>query len=308
MSQSPKDILNSIRAKAKLNTDADFSKQVAIKLNKEGKLKLQLLAPDSEHLFVSRTQHFIPKIPYSDDANQKGIVCDCLGEGCPVCSAVTSFIHSGIELSTVNDVYKNKYEYRTLKSVFTQPEHFLVAARVLRDQTDGDVSFLPKDEEVGSIQLIQFSKSALNSLMQSYEDFLEDMSDTLNVDDENNLAPLFGTVSDAENGIIKSLTVNLRVNVTPYAYTFSFGSGIEVDTKTVSSSEKIELLKEGLQKPAEDYIERAVKRVKDITAAFTGKSIESTSNTANSNELPFTIGVENTTSSKDDDFELDIDL
>ena len=54
---SPTELLNRVRASAKLDTK-EFEKQVAIKLNKPGKIKLQLLALDSEHLFKARTQHY----------------------------------------------------------------------------------------------------------------------------------------------------------------------------------------------------------------------------------------------------------
>lgn len=301
---SPTEMLNQVRSKAKLE-DSEFSKQIAIKLNKEGKIKFQLLALDSDNLFIPRTQHFIPKIPGSEsDSKQKIIVCDCLGENCPICSAALAFRNSGVELDTVNETYSNKYPYQNLRSVFTQPEHFLLGARILLDSPD-EGSYLPKDAQIGSTQLIQFSRTALNSLMQAYEDYLEDSE----IGDDSNFPSLFAIFDDKDK--VNSFIINCRIQTSPYSYTFSFGKSNEISIKDVDV-EKLKLLS-GLSKPADEYVESAVKRVKDITNFFTSSSFLD----EDEDDIPFDIN-ENDSSTKsksievntvdddDDDFDLEL--
>lgn len=140
---SPMDMLNAVRDKAKLS-DSDFSKSIAIKL-KPGKIKFQLIAADCEHLFRPRTQHMIPTIPDEVDPNEKWLVADCKGEGCPVCIAANAFKKSGVTtVEEVNRIYNVKFPYKNLHALFTQPEHYLLCARVLVDQAD-DGSYLPKN-------------------------------------------------------------------------------------------------------------------------------------------------------------------
>ena len=104
---SPMELLNQVRAKAKLDTK-EFEKSIAIKMNKPGKIKLQLLALDSEHLFKSRTQHFIQKLPDTDDPNEKIMVVDCQGENCPICDAAQAFKNSGVTLEQINTAYPSR--------------------------------------------------------------------------------------------------------------------------------------------------------------------------------------------------------
>nr|CAI9751393.1 hypothetical protein DGKKSRWO_DGKKSRWO_CDS_0102 [uncultured phage]CAI9752279.1 hypothetical protein CVNMHQAP_CVNMHQAP_CDS_0102 [uncultured phage] len=271
---SPTELLDRIRAKAKLD-EKGFDKQVAIKLNKPGKIKLQLLALDSDHLFKARTQHFIPTLPDNEDPNEKIMVVDCQGEHCPICDAATAFKNSGITVDAVNEAYHPKYPYPKLRNVFTQPEHFLLAVRVLADQAD-DGTYLPKNEAIGSTQLLQLSKSALSSLMSSYEDFLSDYDG-----DAEELPPLFGVFEGTDK--VKSFTVNLRVQVQgAWSYIFSFGKAIETSTSDVNM-DKLKFLSDTVA-PTEDYVEKAVKRIHDIQNYFVGAPVVSAppANTINS--------------------------
>ena len=84
----PLELLNKIKDTAKLEKT---EKTDVIKFNKAGKIKFQLLALDSDYLFKSRTQHFIPTIPNEEDKNEKMLVSDCIGYGCPICEASTDF-------------------------------------------------------------------------------------------------------------------------------------------------------------------------------------------------------------------------
>lgn len=266
--QSPMEMLNKIRSKANLDEN-NFSNQVAIKLNKEGKIRFQLLALSSDNLFMPRTQHFIPKVPNVDDSKQKIIVCNCLGENCPICNASMSFRNSGVTLDEVNDVYTPKYPYRSLRSVFTQPEHFILGAKILLDSPD-EGSYLPKDAEIGSTQLIQFSRSALNSLLQAYEDYTDD----LNIEDENEMPSLFSIFEDG-NKTAKSFIISCRIQTSPYSYAFTFGKVNEISIEEVDT-EKLKALSE-LDRPNEEYLQSAVTRIKDITNYFVTPSYSNSS-------------------------------
>lgn len=255
---SPMDMLNNIRKKAKLDDINDFSKSIAIRL-KAGKIKLQLVALDSDHLFRSRTQHMIPTIPNEDDKNEKWLIADCKGDSCPICTAATAFKNSGITLEEVNGAYNPKYPYKSLRAVFTQPEHYLLCARVLADNAD-DGSYLPKDAELGSTHLIQFSRMALNNLMSAYEDFMDDFDG----DEDEEVPPLFA-VFDGKN-TAKSLTITCRVTMQPYSCNFAFNKIAEITLNDVDS-DKLKLLAEVKEVPEEHY-EKCVKRIKAIQNYF----------------------------------------
>lgn len=258
---TPFEMLNKVRTSAKLDTK-DFEKSIAIKLNKAGKIKLQLIAPSEDFLFRARTQHFIPTLPDNEDPNEKTMAIDCQGENCPICDAALSFKNSGVTVEAINEAYKPKFPYQKLRNVLTQPEHFLIGARILTDNAE-EGTYLPKDAELGSTQLIQFSKSALNSLMSAYEDYLTDYDG-----DVEDLPPLFGIVEGSTDKI-KSFTVNLRVQTQPWSYNFTFGNkAAEVDVKDVDM-EKLKFIKEATV-PTEDYMEKAVKRIKELQNWFTG--------------------------------------
>lgn len=255
---TPMEILNKVKEKAKLNNE-DFSKSVAIRL-KPGKIKFQLIAKDDEHLFRPRTQHMIPTIPNEDDKNEKWLIADCKGELCPICTAATAFKNSGIELDTVNEAYNPKYPYRSLRSIFTQSEHYLLFAKILADQAD-DGNYLPKDSEIGSTHLIQFPKTALNGLMSAYEDLLEDAEE--NIDEMPSLFAIFNGEDKA-----KSLTITARVTNQPYSCNFSFGKVAEVNINDVDT-EKMDLLENPKVVPEEHY-DKCVKRIKNIQNYFVG--------------------------------------
>lgn len=302
MGMSPRDLLNKVRASANLDSK-DYEKQIAIKLNKAGKIKFQLLALDSEYLFKSRIQHFIPKLPDSDDSNEKILVVDCQGENCPICDAAIAFKNSGVTLDAVNETYKSKYPYQNLRSVFTQPEHFIVGARVLADNAD-DGTYLPKDAALGSTQLLQLSKTALTNLMSAYEDFIDDYDG-----DAEELPPLFGVFEDGVK-TVKSFTVNLRITTQPmWSYTFSLGKAVEAKLEEVDV-EKLKLLQETV-KPTDDYMEKAIKRIRDIQNYFVGGSSSKQFDTTvdDDYDLPFSdkdnLAPSNNISEDDDDFDLD---
>lgn len=261
MAMSPRDLLDRVRSKAKLGENT-YEKSIAIKMNKPGKIKLQLIALDSENLFKARTQHFIQTLPDNEDPNEKIMVVDCQGDGCPICDAMNAFKNSGITVEQINEAYKPKYPYPKLRSFMIQPEHFILGVRVLADNAE-DGTYLPKDEALGSTQLLQLSKSALNSLMAAYDDFISDSDE-----DEDSLPPLFGVFEDGAK-VVKSLTVNLRVQVQgAWSYIFSFGKAVEAKIEDVDI-EKLKFLEE-TTKPSEDYLEKAIKRIHQIQNYFTG--------------------------------------
>lgn len=256
MKQNPLDILNKIKNVANLKNE--YAKTIGIKLNKPGKIRFQLIAPDVEHLFKTRTQHFIQPLP-NNDSNENILVVDCQGENCPICEAANSFRKSGITVEQINDAYNPRYPYPKLRNFLTQPEHFLVAARVLLDNAD-EGNYLPKDAEIGSTQILQLSRTAFNNLMTSYEDFLSDYDD-----DIEELPPLFGIVDDCkEEGSLTSLSITLRISVQgAWSYTFSFGKGVSVKIEDVDS-EKLNVISSDNFKVTEDYMEKAVKRIESI--------------------------------------------
>lgn len=256
MKQNPLDILNKIKNVANLKNE--YAKTIGIKLNKPGKIRFQLVAPDVEHLFKTRTQHFIQPLP-NNESNENILVVDCQGENCPICEAANSFRKSGITVEQINDAYNPRYPYSKLRNFLTQPEHFLVAARVLLDNAD-EGNFLPKDAEIGSTQILQLSRTAFNNLMTSYEDFLSDYDD-----DIEELPPLFGIVDDCkEEGVLTSLSITLRISVQgAWSYTFSFGKGVSVKIEDVDS-EKLNVISSDIFKVSEDYMKKAIKRIESI--------------------------------------------
>lgn len=263
MAMSPRDLLDRVRSKAKLGEN-NYEKSIAVKLNKPGKIKLQLIALDSENLFKSRTQHFIQTLPDNEDPNEKVMVVDCQGDGCPVCDAMNAFKNSGVTVEQINEAYKPKYPYPKLRNFMIQPEHFILGVRVLADNAE-DGTYLPKDEALGSTQLLQLSKSALNSLMAAYDDFISDSDE-----DEESLPPLFGVFEDGAK-TVKSLTVNLRVQVQgAWSYLFTFGKAVESKLEEIDT-EKLKFL-EDTTKPSDDYVEKVIKRIHQIQNYFTGAS------------------------------------
>lgn len=299
--KNPMDILNGIREKAKLNND-DFSKSVAIRL-KPGKIKFQLIAKDDEHLFRPRTQHMIPTVPDEDDKNEKWLICDCKGEGCPVCAAATAFKNAGVELDDVNAAYNPKYPYKSLRSLFTQNEHYLLLAKVLADQAD-DGNYLPKDAEIGSYHLLQFPRTALNNLMSAYEDALDDA-------DGEEVPPLFAIFNGDKTA--ESVTITARITNQPYSCTFSFNKPAEVNIKDVDA-ERMDLLENTPEVPEEHY-EKCVKRIKQIQNYFVKPANKRVIEDEDTGELPFnmTDGVKTPKKltppvvDKADDDDLDID-
>ena len=305
MGMSPMEMLDKIRNKAKLD-NKEFQNSIAIKMNKPGKLKFQLLALNSENLFKSRTQHFIQTLPDNDDPNEKVMVVDCQGENCPVCAAALSFKNSGVTVDDINDAYNPKYPYPKLRNFLTQPEHFILGIRVLADNAD-EGSYLPKDAEIGSTQLLQLSKTALSNLMAAYEDFIMDD------DDPDSLPPLFGVFENTDT--VKSLTINLRVQVQGnWSYIFSFGKGVEVNKADVDV-EKLKFL-EDTTEPSEDYLEKVLDRIRKIQNYFVGTSTVNNTkkNKTDDDSAPFNLDdipdgssstVTNTDSIDLDDFDLD---
>lgn len=259
---SPLDLLNKVRNSANLGTNTT-EKSIAVKLNKAGKLKFQLLAPNEEFLFRARTQHAISTLPDNEDANVKMIVVDCQGKDCPVCLAAQQFKNSGVTTDMLNEAYKPKFPYTKVRNFLTGSEHFLVGVKILADNAD-EGTYLPKEEELGSTQLLQLSKAAFNSLMSAYEDFIED-----NEDDMEDLPPLFGIVEDSEN-TVDSLTVSVRVATQPWSYNFSFGKAAKTEKSDINM-DKLKLIEEA-PKPSEDYLQKAVDRIKELQNWFTGVS------------------------------------
>lgn len=297
---SPMDILNSVRNKAKLD-DEPFAKSIAIRL-KPGKIKFQLLAKDADNLFRPRTQHMIPTLPNNDDKNEKWMVADCKGPGCPVCAAVETFKKSGVVLDDVNAAYNPKYPYKSLRSIFTNSEHYLLCARILADQAD-DGNYLPKDSEIGSTHLVQFPRMALNALMTAYEDAMENAEDN-----DTEVPPLFA-IFDGEDKA-SSLTVTCRVSNQPYACNFSFGKETEIAYADIDA-DKLKLLTEIPEVPAEHY-DNCVKRIKKIQQYFVKSAPTVDNDDMNDDDLPFTMNEdskpesvtkEKTTASADSDDE-----
>lgn len=293
--KNPMDILNKVREKAKLNNE-DFSKSIAIKL-KAGKIKFQLIAKDDEHLFRARTQHVIPKLPNEDDVNEKWMVADCKGEGCPVCAAINAFKNSGVTVEEVNEAYTPKFPYKNLRSVFTQNEHYLLFAKILSDQAD-DGNYLPKDSEIGSTHLIQLPRIALNNLMSAYEDAIDDA-------EGEEIPPLFAIFNDDKTA--ESLTVTARITNQPYSCNFSFGKVVEVSIDDVDK-DCMGLLETPKEVPAEHY-ENCVKRIKKIQNYFVKSS--ATNNATEEDDIPFSMSDSNEkptkvhTTNVDDDLNLD---
>lgn len=257
---SPMDILNRVRDKAKLN-DPQYQ-QIQVVRMKAGKMKIQLLALDPEFLFLQRRQHVIPTIPHDDDTNNKWLIVNCQGEDndCPICKAAESFKKCGIDVEEVNAAYKPKYPYKNLRSVLTQADHYLLCAVIMVDQCE-DGTYLPKNAEIGSTQFIQFSKTALNSLMSAYEDFIEDL-DLDDPDDAPSLFAIFDGEDEAE-----SLSITCRITNQPFSCTFSFGKPITAKLGDVDS-DKLEILQKGLEAPSDEYIEKCIKRIRDIQNYF----------------------------------------
>ena len=295
--KNPMDILNGIREKAKLNND-DFSKSVAIRL-KPGKIKFQLIAKDDEHLFRPRTQHMIPTVPDEDDKNEKWLICDCKGEGCPVCVAAAAFKNAGVELDDVNAAYNPKYPYKSLRSLFTQNEHYLLFAKILADQAD-DGNYLPKDAEIGSYHLLQFPRTALNNLMSAYEDALDDA-------DGEEIPPLFAIFNGDKTA--ESVTITARITNQPYSCTFSFNKPAEVNIKDVDA-ERMDLL-ENIPEVPEEHYEKCVKRIKQIQNYFVKPANKRVIEDEDDGELPFNVKTPKKLSppiaEKTEDDDLDID-
>lgn len=260
MKISPMDLLNKVRSSANLNV-VTTEKSIALKLNKAGKLKFQLIALNEDYLFRSRIQHAIPTLPDNEDTNTKMIVIDCQGKDCPICLAASQFKNSGVTLEAINEAYKPKFPYTKLRSFLTGAEHFLVGIRILADNAE-EGTYLPKEEEIGSTQLLQLSKAAFNSLMSAYEDFIED-----NEDDIDNLPPLFGIV-DNNSDTVDSLTISVRVATQPWSYNFTFGKATKTP-KTDLNMDKLKSIEEA-PKPTEDYVEKAITRIKDLQNWFVG--------------------------------------
>ena len=295
---SPTEMLNSVRSKAKLG-DNDFSKSIAIRL-KPGKIKFQLVAADCEHLFKPRVQHMIPTVPGEDDPNEKWMIADCKREDCPVCKAANAFKKSGVaSLDDINNAYNMKYPYRSIGALFTQPEHYLLCAKVLADQAD-DGSYLPKDSEIGSTHLIQFPRTALNNLMSAYEDYIED---------NDSDADLFAILDD-ETEEAKSLQITCRVTNQPYSCTFAFNKVAKISKEDIDE-EKLELLTTDKEVPEEHY-ENCVKRIRKIQNYFSGNQMREEEADRNkliddiTEDTPFDLDDEKPAKNKVEDDDLDI--
>lgn len=287
--RSPLDILNSVRDKAKL--DDNYS-NVAIRL-RAGKIKLQLLAPDEENLFLARTQHVIQTVP-GDDSGTKVLFCDCTGD-CPICREGKKLKELDVSVDDINSVYDVKYPFKSVRSFYTAAEHFLLCARVLGDNAD-DGSYLPKNSEIGSTHLIQFPKTALNNLMSAYEDFIEDNFDG-DIETAEDVPNLFAIFDDED--LADSLTISCRVTNSPYSCTFSFNKVAKVAKEDVDM-DKVEKLRFGLDKPSSDMVDKCVQRLRNICKYFaknTGKSFND-DDYIDEDDLPFTMGDEDESSDK----------
>lgn len=256
---SPRDILNKVRNSAKLD-ETNFTSTNVIRL-KPGKIKMQLVTDDVDFLFRARTQHVIPTVPNEDDSKEKWLVCDCQGNKCPICKAADAFKASGVTVDEVNETYNPKYKYKNLRSVFTQNEHYLICAKILEDRAD-DGTYLPKDSELGSYHLVQFNKMALNSLMSSYEDFLDDLDE--DAESEPSLFAIFS--GDDENEKVSSLIVTCRITSQPYSYSFSFSKSAELTFSEVDKT-TLKSLHEAIT-PTEEHINKCVDRIKKIENYF----------------------------------------
>lgn len=294
---SPLDILNRVRDKARLGEKP--YQQIQVVKMKAGKIKFQLLALNDDFLFAQRRQHVIPTIPHDDDPNSKWMVVNCEGENCPICRAAESFKKSGIEIEDVNAEYKPKYPFKSLRSVFTQPDHYLLCARILVDQCD-DGNYLPKDAEIGSTQLIQFSKTALNNLMAAYEDFIDDFADSQEEEDAE--APALFAIFDGDD-TADSLTISCRITNQPFSATFSFSKVSTVSLDGVDKS-KLEILEKGFEPNNEEYVAKCIKRIRDIQNYFVNGGNISEDDDADSlddeddDDLPFSMGKKSAVSEK----------
>lgn len=304
--KNPMEILNGIREKAKLN-DEDFTKSIAIRL-KPGKIKFQLVAKDDEHLFRPRTQHMIPTVPNEEDKNEKWLVADCKGEGCPVCQAAAAFKNAGIGLDEINEAYHPKYPYKYVKSLFTQSEHYLLFAKVLLDQAD-EGNYLPKDADIGSYHLLQFPRTALNNLMAAYEDAMDDAMDD-ELDESSAIPPLFAIFNGDKSA--SSLTITARITNQPYSCTFSFNKVAEINIDEVDK-ERMALLEEP-QTVSDEHYEKCVKRIKQIQNYFIKPKGKAVIEDEDDSDLPFSLGDSEvkkpkklTPAKDDDDDDLDID-
>lgn len=295
---TPQDMLNNIRNKAKLD-NTDFSKSVAIRL-KAGKLKFQLLAANSDNLFKPRTQHMIPTVPYEDDKNEKWLIADCQGENCPICLATNSFKQSGVELEDINAAYTPKYPYKNIRALFTQPEHYLLCAKILSDQAD-EGSYLPKDAELGSTHLVQFTRTALNNLLSAYEDYMDDFADSA---EEGQETPSLFAIFDNEK-VAKSLVITARITNQPYSCTFSFNKVAEISSDTIDKS-KLELLETSPEVP-EEHIQKCVNRIKAIQNYFIKSSDVPISTIKNYNTVSSELEDKTTKVSSPTDKDFDID-
>lgn len=263
---SPRDILNKVRNNAKLDEN-NYNITNVIKL-KPGKIKMQLLTDDADFLFRPRTQHLIPTIPNEEDKNEKWLVADCAGNNCPICKAVESFKNSGVTVDDVNNTYNFKYKYKTLRSVFTQNEHYLLCAKILEDKAD-DGTYLPKNAEIGSTHLVQFNKMALNSLMSSYEDFLDD----LNVDNEEDEPSLFAIFDgNDEYEVANSLIITCRITNQPYSCSFSFSRSANIAFNNVDKT-TLKNFHKAIE-PTEDYVNKCVERIEKIKNYFVKSNID----------------------------------
>ena len=233
---TPNEIISKVKSTANLR-DSEEPQVNIIKINKPGKLKFQIIAPTVDVLFKPRTLHFIQPLPDNDDPNEKVLCVECQKENCPICTAFNVFKNSGITVDEINAAYpQNKYPYTKIKSFITMQEHYLLVVRVLADQAE-DGYYLPKDEEIGSTQILQLSKTALNSLMTSYQDYIDDLVDS-DVNTETGDYSLFG-IYDNDSDVINSLSINLRVTTSgQWQYIFTFNKAVEVNKKDIDVSKR----------------------------------------------------------------------
>ena len=299
---TPTEMINKIRSSANLDNNNDFSKSIAVKL-KSGKIGFQLIAPSEDNMFRARTQHIIPTVPNEDDKNEKWIIADCKGEGCPVCMAVNAFKQTDISVDDINSAYMPKYPYKNIKSVFTQPEHFLLFAKITTDQADnGD--YLPKNAELGSTHLIQFPRTALSGLIDAYADYKE-----TNDDSDEDTPPLVA-IFDKNSDTAQSLSIICRVTNQPYSVNFTFGKVKEIKRSEIDE-DKMKLLIEAPEVPAEHY-EKCVKRIEKIKNYFLKIPTASVNTVTDmdDSDLPFSLGdtpsvKEESTKDSEDDFNID---
>lgn len=264
---SPMDILNQVRNKAKLD-NSNFANSFAINLV-PGKIKFQLLALTPDNLFIPRTQHFIPRSPDSESSDEKALVADCAGDGCPVCAAADKFKAESYTVENVNEMFPDvKYPYKTVKSLFTQKEHCLLCARILADDADKG-NYLPKDGKIGDTYLLKFNKMALNNLMSAYEDFIDDYSDSINGEEDSEDVPPLFAIFDGEDSAT-SLVVTCRITNQPYSCSFTFNKPTTVSATEVNK-DKLELLENGLPKVPDEHYQKCVERIDEIRHCFFNK-------------------------------------